>query len=222
MKSGLYACAGASATASAAAWAKRFDEPMTKESNVYFVLKPPLSGRFCGAGSARSRGPTTSGSPSRSSSRSAGSSAVASATRSSTGRSWPVTSRMAAPIRPRKCPSIQSRVKSFGTARMKRVVVELEAVCLPEPGAVGGVVECPSEPTGDFAPQALRSQLDLVLHPASGPLLTSMNDPSGEHTNLRKHCKCGQFCRHFPHPQIPSTAVESGGGNSPFRPGSAA
>ena len=45
MKSGLYACAGASATASAAAWAKRFDEPITKESNVYFALKPPLSGR---------------------------------------------------------------------------------------------------------------------------------------------------------------------------------
>jgi len=46
MKSGLYACAGASATASAAACAKRFDEPMTKESKVYLVLKPPLSGRW--------------------------------------------------------------------------------------------------------------------------------------------------------------------------------
>src|SRR3954453_4214045 len=45
MKSGLYACAGASATASAAAWAKRFEEPITNESNVYFALKPPLSGR---------------------------------------------------------------------------------------------------------------------------------------------------------------------------------
>jgi hypothetical protein len=38
MKSGLYACAGASATASAAACAKRFDEPITKRSNVYFGL----------------------------------------------------------------------------------------------------------------------------------------------------------------------------------------
>src|SRR5262245_14950673 len=36
MKSGLYACAGASATARAAACAKRFDEPMTKRSKVYF------------------------------------------------------------------------------------------------------------------------------------------------------------------------------------------
>ena len=38
MKSGLYAWAGASAIASAAAWAKRFDEPITNESNVYFGL----------------------------------------------------------------------------------------------------------------------------------------------------------------------------------------
>src|SRR5919201_286318 len=32
MKSGLYACAGASATASAAACAKRFEEPITESS----------------------------------------------------------------------------------------------------------------------------------------------------------------------------------------------
>ena len=36
MKSGLYALAGASATATAAAWAKRFDPPMTKLSKLYF------------------------------------------------------------------------------------------------------------------------------------------------------------------------------------------
>ena len=138
---------------------------------MYFVLKPPLSGRFCAAGCARS--PARCGdvglaveveleerrlAP-----------APRSATRSSTGRSSPVTSRMAAPIRPRKCPSIQSRVKSLGTARTKPVAVQLEAVRLPEPGSVRGVVECPSEPTGNFAPQALRSQLDLVLHPAPAP-----------------------------------------------------
>src|SRR3546814_20837680 len=35
MNSGLYAFAGASATATAAAWAKRLDWPMTKLSNVY-------------------------------------------------------------------------------------------------------------------------------------------------------------------------------------------
>ncbi len=36
MNSGLYARAGASATATAAAWLNRFDAPMTKVSKVYF------------------------------------------------------------------------------------------------------------------------------------------------------------------------------------------
>src|SRR5437867_439550 len=40
MKRGLYACAGASATARAAAWAKRFDEPITNRSNVYLGFIP--------------------------------------------------------------------------------------------------------------------------------------------------------------------------------------
>ena len=34
--SGLYARAGASATATAAAWLKRFDAPMTNVSKMYF------------------------------------------------------------------------------------------------------------------------------------------------------------------------------------------
>ncbi len=38
MNSGLYALAGASATATAAAWANRLLAPMTKVSNVYFGL----------------------------------------------------------------------------------------------------------------------------------------------------------------------------------------
>src|SRR6266508_1106372 len=105
MKSGLYACAGASATARAAACANRFDEPITNRSNVYFGFMPesppPLPrclGSSAGAGVA------------------AGSRSV---TDSATRRSWPVTSRTAAPIRPRKCPSIHSRVKSFGTPSTK-------------------------------------------------------------------------------------------------------
>src|SRR3954467_13422054 len=56
MKSGLYACAGASATASAAAWAKRFDEPITKESNVYLGLIPPGSAAGSGGGRAGGAG----------------------------------------------------------------------------------------------------------------------------------------------------------------------
>src|SRR6266498_1730531 len=105
MKSGLYACAGASATARAAACAKRLDEPITNRSNVYFgfipeSMAPPERpfGASAGAGVA------------------AGSRSV---TDSATRRSWPVTSRTAAPIRPRKCPSIHSRVKSLGTPRTK-------------------------------------------------------------------------------------------------------
>src|SRR5947199_3580631 len=105
MKRGLYACAGASATASAAACAKRFDEPITNRSNVYLGFIPesiaPPPDRFgvsVGAGVAAG---------------------IRSVTESATRRSWPVTSRTAAPIRPRKCPSIHSRVKSFGTPRTK-------------------------------------------------------------------------------------------------------
>src|SRR6266550_2512247 len=105
MKRGLYACAGASATASAAACANRLDEPITKRSNVYFgfipeSMAPPERpfGASGGAGVA------------------AGSRSV---TESATRRSWPVTSRTAALIMPRKCPSMHSRVKSFGTPMTK-------------------------------------------------------------------------------------------------------
>src|ERR671925_1027870 len=98
MKSGLYACAGDSATASAAACAKRFDEPMTNESKVYLGLRPPsLCLRL---GSADEAATVSRG---------------RSATVSLMRRSCPVASRAAAPISPRKWPSIHSRVKSFGT-----------------------------------------------------------------------------------------------------------
>ena len=42
---GLYARAGASAMATAAAWANRLDEPITNVSNVYFALRllPPVA-----------------------------------------------------------------------------------------------------------------------------------------------------------------------------------
>ncbi len=114
MKSGLYAWAGASATASAAAWAKRLDEPITNRSNVYLGLRPIFGG--ASAISARRTGTTepstgsTGASPGRSS---------ASATASATRSSRPVASRTPAFIRPRKCPSIHSRVKSFGTETVK-------------------------------------------------------------------------------------------------------
>src|SRR5919204_2040629 len=100
MKSGLYACAGASATASAAACANRFDDPITNESNVYLGLSVPLESARCFGGSGA--GGTPSG---------------CSRTSSLIVRSWPVTSPCAAAIKPRKWPSIQSRVKSLGMLR---------------------------------------------------------------------------------------------------------
>ena len=106
MKSGLYAWAGASATASAAACAKRFDEPMTKLSKVYFG--------FVRAGSDSSPLPGIDA-PASSPARLDHGCRVPSATVSTTRTSRPSTSRAAARTKPRKCPSIHSRVKSFGT-----------------------------------------------------------------------------------------------------------
>src|SRR3954449_2858311 len=104
MKSGLYAWAGASATASAAACAKRFDEPITNRSKVYFGFMPLSAAPASTCLGAASVGDGVS-------------TGIRSVTESPTRRSWPVTSRTAAPIRPRKWPSIHSRVKSLGTPR---------------------------------------------------------------------------------------------------------
>ena len=194
MKSGLYACAGASATASAAACANRFDEPITNESKVYLALKPPLSGRCVDRAARR---PGAGGSSGASSSSLGPAPSGGSETRSSIGRSAPVTSRIAAPIRPRKWPSIQSRVKSFGTPRTKRSSDELEARCLAEPGVVRRVVEGAPEPTGNLAPQALRSQLDLVLHPAASSSLVTRRASIAARQNRGKTAR---FCRDLPAP----------------------
>src|SRR5215216_784680 len=108
MKSGLYAWAGASATASAAACAKRLDEPITNESNVYFGFSPPEG--------VRAGGVIDDDEPvSAAATASLGSRSVLTASR--TGRSSPVSSRTAAWTSPKKWASIQFRVKSFGTVR---------------------------------------------------------------------------------------------------------
>src|SRR4029453_7881824 len=100
MNSGLYACAGASATASAAACAKRFDDPITNESKVYLSFSPSTRGATGVSGSVPS-------------------SRSGSITANVIRRSSPTESRTAASIKPRKCPSIHSRAKSFGTRRVK-------------------------------------------------------------------------------------------------------
>ena len=56
MNSGLYALPGASATATAAAWANRLDEPMTKVSKVYFGLSRVSSRSPARGGLGRSGG----------------------------------------------------------------------------------------------------------------------------------------------------------------------
>ena len=167
MKSGLYACAGASATASAAAWAKRFDEPITKRSNVYFVFRPGLADLAGPPG----RSPCPDGSP-------------ISATVSCTRRWWPVASRTAARINSRKCPSIHSRVKSFGTARTNVSSVTSIPFHLAEPRPVGGVVEGPLEPACDLGPETLCSQLNRLLHPRGpGSFSTTAR---AEHSNVKR------------------------------------
>ena len=62
-------------------------------------------------------------------------------TKSSIRRSAPTASRTAAPIRSRKWPSIQSRVKSFGTERTNVSSVSSTAGNVPEPRSVGRVVQ---------------------------------------------------------------------------------
>ena len=52
MKSGLYDCAGDSATASAAAWAKRLLAPITNTSNVYLGLMPVAAPKRASSGGA--------------------------------------------------------------------------------------------------------------------------------------------------------------------------
>ena len=119
MKSGLYACAGASATASAAAWAKRFDEPITKRSNVYFGLRPLRSRRRGSCPSPAQVVARLLGLPALRGKRGRRPGALAGtvSTVSSTRRSEPRVSRTPASTSPRKWFSIHSRVNSFGTAR---------------------------------------------------------------------------------------------------------
>src|SRR6266550_9165503 len=198
MKSGLYACAGASATARAAACAKRFDEPITKRSKVYFGFIPastapperPL-GVSAGAGVA------------------AGSRSV---TESATRRSWPVTSRTAAPIRPRKCPSIHSRVKSFGTPRMK--ASSESSAPSASPNQVRYVVSLRA-PLSRPATSLQRLSAVSSIGRSTPPYHSSPPRGSGEHTSVPEHLQCVEtgeeiprFCRDFLHSTRLSTPVD--------------
>ena len=77
-------------------------------------------------------------------------------------------SRAAAFTKPRKCPSIHSRVKSFGTTSEKVSSVELARGRVAEPGRVRGLVECLTEPAGDVVPQAFGGRLGGRAPPFGG------------------------------------------------------
>src|SRR6266576_1667540 len=201
MKSGLYACAGASATARAAACAKRFDEPITNRSNVYLGFMPastdPEPACLGIASAAVGTGAATG---------------IRSVTESAPRRSWPVTSRTAAPIRNRKWPSIHSRVKSLGTPSTKassessapsasanhvRYVVSLRAPL--------------SRPATSFHRLSAVSSIGR----STPPYHSSPAWGSGEHTSVSsdlQYVETGEeiplICRDFPHSTQLSTPVE--------------
>src|SRR3954452_15558269 len=119
MKSGLYDCAGDSATASAAACAKRLLAPITNTANVYLGLMAVAAPRrtsWAGAGAGRSGSAAASTTSGGSASR-ARAAACATSTRSSTTRSC---SAAAASSRLEKWPSIQLLVNSLGTPTTRR------------------------------------------------------------------------------------------------------
>src|SRR3954469_17556126 len=201
MKSGLYACAGASATASAAACAKRFDEPITNRSNVYLGFIPAsLAGAADGRGFASAAAGLG---------RSTGTRSV---TESATRRSWPVTSRTAAPIKPRKWPSIHSRVKSLGTLRTN--ASSERSVPSASANQVRYVVSfrAPlSRPATSFHRLSAVSSIGRSTpryhsSPARG---------SGEHSSVLQRLQCVEtgdeitvICRHFAHSTRLSTPVD--------------
>ena len=164
MKSGLYACAGASATASAAAWAKRFDEPITNRSNVYFGFSPDSLIR-CGR---RPRSCRARRAPSRR--RSAGPGALA-------GR---VADGGADQLEEMPLDPLAREVVRNGEDEASSV--SSDALDLAEPRPVGGVVERALEPPGDLGPEVSAvSSIGCSTRAASAPPSTTAR---GEHSNV--------------------------------------
>src|SRR6185437_8487294 len=76
-------------------------------------------------------------------------------------------------------------------AEDEAAVVQRDAAGLTEPRPIRRFVEGASEPTGNFVPQTLRGQLDLMLHPGSWP--PARTSASAHPTKLPKRCKCAGF-----------------------------
>jgi len=78
----------------------------------------------------------------------------------------------------------------------ERVVGQLETLGLGEPRAVRGLIECPLEPTGDFVPQGLRSQLNLALHAGSLAPLQLEGAPNIPASRTRNNVDDGRVRNH--------------------------
>ena len=204
MNSGLYACAGASATASAAACAKRFDEPITKRSNVYFVFRPDSLIRCAGGcvdvGDACAR---------------LGDGQLDPALLAGCIADCRADQLEEVPLDPLACEVVRD-------GEDERVVRDLRPLDLAEPRPVGGVVERPFEAPCYLGPEGLCSQLNRLLHPA-GPS-SSSTTARAEHSNVpaalqwlirteapiaTKQRICRDFSG-FPHdsPQVWTTRIE--------------
>src|SRR5919204_428194 len=199
MNSGLYACAGASATASAAACANRFDEPITNRSNVYFGFMPPSS-------AGPNRGDVRSSDWIGCSGGSRG------LTESVIRRCCPVTSLRAALIRPRKCPSIHSRVKPFGTPRTNASSVSSTPSASANQVRYVVSLRAPlSRPATSFHSDSAVSS----IWRSTPPYHSSPGRGSGEHTNVPGDPQRVEtveeihlICRAFAHSTLLSTPVE--------------
>ena len=179
---------------------------------MYFELKPPLSGRL---GWIRSSGGTTTASCSAGAPFSLQAGLDEDPEVGDAQLDRPLAARDVADRRADQAEEVALDPVAreiVGNAEHEPVVIEVDALRLPEPRSVGRVVQCTSEPTSYLAPQALRSQLDLVLHPCCpAPPLVNAERRAYQPA---KSLQISRFCRDKAEPENPSTAVDKHGGNS--------
>src|SRR5674476_1422615 len=162
MSSGLYDLPGASATATAAAWAKRFDGPMTNVSSVYFGLSRAWSclafGDGLGSASSKSSGES-----------------YPSVRTSPTWRVWSIVTPMwagspsaslnAASIRGRRRFSRRSRVNSLGAAIINVDSCMVSGTQLDMMARLG---------TSSSATTCVHNRETSLLRPMEGPSVMSL------------------------------------------------
>ena len=173
---------------------------------MYLPLKPPLSGRPVAVGPWERRprpcrGPSFDRAP------------CPPRRWSSIGRSTPVMSRTAAPIRPRKCPSIQSRVSSLGTVSTSVLAFALEARGRRR-------TTCRTSPS--FSASSSRPEISSKGSPQTARFgrstdaltLLALDSPAASITAAPTGTKMRRFAGVFRTDNDPSTGVDRRGGNS--------